>query len=96
MTEPPEIDIAKWTEQAEPFVDDLMKIVNKHMREVTLGPMVFSMARFLASYLEVHAPDPEASKAFQIWAHSLVDAGFVGAREQRAAGDFSKMFATLQ
>ena len=42
-----------------------MGIVNKHMREVPLGPMVFSMARFLAVYLEVHAEDPEASKAFQ-------------------------------
>ncbi len=42
MSQPDEIDIAVWTEQAKPFVDDLMEIVNKHMHEVPLGPMVFS------------------------------------------------------
>ena len=94
--EPDEIDIDKWTEQAEPFVDDLMKILNDHMREVPLGPMVFSITRLLTAYMEVHAEDAEASKAFQTWVHSLVDIGFEQARDYRAEGALSKMFATVQ
>ena len=93
---PDEMDFDRWQEQAGPFVEDLLDIVNKHARAVPLGPMVFSLARFLALYLEVHAEDPEASKAFQAWAKALVDVGFKQAREDRAQGALSKMFATVQ
>ncbi len=94
--EPDESGIAKWPEQAEPFVEDLIKIVNKHMSEVPFGAMVFSMAHFLALYMEVHATDPEKSKALQTWAHSLIDTGFEQSRKNHAKGTLSKMFPTVQ
>ncbi len=94
--EPDEIDLNQWQEQAAPFVDDLMKTVNKHMRELPLGAITFSMIRFLTLYNQVHAKEPEESKAFQAWLHVLVDALCDDAREKHKQGDLRSMFAPLQ
>ncbi len=93
---PDESEIAYWAEQGEPFSKDLVEIINKHRREVPLGAVFFSMAYVLAFYMEVQARNPEESKAFQVSAHRLIDAGFEQARKYHAKGTLDKMFPTVQ
>ena len=91
-----ESEIAFWTEQGEPFSEDLVEIINKHRREVPLGAVFFSMAYVLAFYMEVQAKNPEESKACEVSARRLIDAGFKQARKYHANGTLDKMFPTVQ
>ena len=93
---PDESEIAFWEEQGAPFSEDLVEIINKHRREVPLGAVFFSMAHFLAFYMEVQAENPEESKAFEASAHRLIDTGFEYARKAHAKGTLDKMFPTVQ
>lgn len=91
-----EFDLDRWQEQAAPFVDDLVKIVNKHMRKLPLGAITFSMVHFLALYNQAHMNKPEDGQDYQVWLHTLVDALCEEAREKHKQGDLPSMFAPLQ
>ncbi len=92
---PDESESAFW-EQGEPFSEDLVEIINKHRREVPLGAVFFSMAHFLARYMEVQTKNPEESKAIEAFAHRLIDTGFEYARKEHAKGNLTKMFPIVQ
>ncbi len=96
MSQSDEIDLNQWQEQAAPFVDDLMRIVNKHMQELPRGALAISMIRFLALYNQVHEKEPEDSQEFQAWLHVVVDSFCDDAREKHKQGDLLSMFAPLQ
>ena len=93
---PDESEVAYWTEQGEPFSEDLVEIINKHRREVPVGAVFFSMAYLLAFYMEVQASNSKESKEYQTSAYRLIDAGFKQARKYHANGTLSKMFPTVQ
>ena len=93
---PAKIDLNQWQEQAAPFVDDLISIVHKHMRELPRGALAISMIRYLALYNQVHETEPEDSEVFQAFLHDLVDALCKEAREVHKQGDLPNIFAPLQ
>ncbi len=96
MSQSDEIDFNQWQEQAAPFVDDLIKIVNDHMQELPRGALAISMIRFLALYNQAHEEEPENSREFQAWLHAVVDVFCKEAREAHKQGDLPSIFAPLQ